>query len=422
MAERVPLPPVQSVPKSPSDGLNFLPPAQLDESVWRSLIENIKSALHPEKLPPLQLTSKPIEGDSLILPQSTMDESLWQSLRQNLRDRFSPEKLPPLQLTSKPVVDSGFDRQTNLEQSLWGSLRDNVKSTFFPEKLPPLQVSSKPIRVRSIWGAYDYKQEGAGVSLAVHALMIAGLIGLSILTSRGVKLNTQPQNSISIADDMPVDLPMTPKKGDKMGGGGGGGDRDKLAATKGKLPKLSMEQITPPAVVIRNPNPKLAVEPTVVVPPDIKLASNMPNLGDPLSRIPEGPLSNGTGSGGGIGSGSGGGVGSGSGPGVGPGHGGGFGGGAFHVGNGVSAPRALETPDPEYSEEARKAKYQGTVVLWLIVGPDGKPRDIRVSRPLGMGLDQKAIEAVNRWRFEPAMKDGRPVAVQINVEVNFRLY
>ena len=88
----------------------------------------------------------------------------------------------------------------------------------------------------------------------------------------------------------------------------------------------------------------------------------------------------------------------------------------------MSAPRALETPDPEYSEEARKAKYQGTCVLGLVVGPDGKPRDIRVARALGMGLDEKAIEAVRNWRFEPAMKDGRPVAVQINVEVSFRLY
>ena len=297
-----------------------------------------------------------------------------------------------------------------------------MKNAFFPDKLPPLQLSSKPLRVKNIWGAYDYSQEGVGVSLLVHVLMIALLIGVSIMTSRAVKLNQQPQNVTSLTDDNIPDLPMTSKKGAAMGGGGGGGDRDKLDATKGKLPKLSMQQLAPPAVVIRNDNPKLPVEPTVVIPPDIKIASNLPNIGDPMAKIPDGPLSNGTGSGAGIGSGSGGGVGSGSGPGFGPGHGGGMGGGAFRVGNGVSAPRALETPDPEYSEEARKAKYQGVVVLWLIVGPDGKPRDIRVSRPLGMGLDQKAIEAVQRWRFEPAMKDGRPVAVQINVEVNFRLY
>ena len=90
----------------------------------------------------------------------------------------------------------------------------------------------------------------------------------------------------------------------------------------------------------------------------------------------------------------------------------------------VAAYRRRErfTPDPEYSEEARKAKYQGTCVLWLIVGPDGRPRDIHVARSLGLGLDEKAIEAVKQWKFEPAMKDGKPVAVQINVEVGFRLY
>ncbi len=402
-----------------TDDLNLLPPAGLDQTVWQSLAENIRSFLHPEKLPPLQLTSKPIEGDGLMMP----DESLWQSLSRSLREAISPEKLPPLQLTSKPIADNEFLPHSDAERSLFSSLREGLKNAFFPEKLPPLQLSSKPLKVKNIWGAYDYKQEGVGVSLVVHVLMIGLLIGVSILTSRAVKLNNQTQNVISLTDsDVPMDLPTTTKKGSAMGGGGGGGDRDKLDATKGKLPKLSMQQLAPPAVVIRNDNPKLPVEPTVVVPPDIKIASNMPNIGDPMAKIPDGPLSNGTGSGGGIGSGSGGGVGSGSGPGVGPGHGGGIGGGAFRVGNGVSAPRALDTPDPEYSEEARKAKYQGVVVLWLIVGPDGKPRDIRVSRPLGMGLDQKAVEAVQHWRFEPAMKDGRPVAVQINVEVNFRLY
>ena len=115
-------------------------------------------------------------------------------------------------------------------------------------------------------------------------------------------------------------------------------------------------------------------------------------------------------------------MGSGRGPGVGPGTGGGIGGGPYHVGGGVSAPRTLYAPDPEYSEEARRAKVQGSVLLALIVGPDGNPHDLRLMRSLGMGLDEKALEAVRTWRFEPARKDGVPVAVQISVEVNFRLY
>ena len=92
------------------------------------------------------------------------------------------------------------------------------------------------------------------------------------------------------------------------------------------------------------------------------------------------------------------------------------------MGGGVSAPRAIYDPDPEYSEEARKAKHQGTVILWIVVGPDGRPRDIRVQRALGLGLDEKAVEAVRKWRFAPAMRDGHPVAVEVNIEVNFRLY
>lgn len=207
---------------------------------------------------------------------------------------------------------------------------------------------------------------------------------------------------------------------DKAGGGGGGGDRDKIAASKGAPPRFAKEQIVPPQVVIRNDNPKLTADMRVVGPPEIDLSQSKA-LGDPLSAVLGSP-SNGTGSGGGIGSGTGTGVGPGTGPGVGPGHGGGYGGGAYRVGGGVSAPRAIYAPDPEYSEEARKAKYQGTVLLWLVVGPDGRSHEVRVQRSLGMGLDEQAVEAVKKWRFEPALKDGRPVPVQIYVEVNFRLY
>src|SRR6516165_2299238 len=236
MAEQITLPPVREK-AAPAQELNFLPPPELGQSVWQSLRENLRSFFKPEKLPPLQLTSKPVEDAGLMLP----DESLWHSLRRNLRETLSPEKLPPLQLTSKPVEDNRMLRRTDAELSLFGSLRQNIHSTFFPEKLPPLQVSSKPIRVKSIWGSYDYKQEGAGVSLVVHVLLIGGLIGLSILTSRTVKLNNQAQSMITLTDaDVPPELPMTTKKGQSMGGGGGGGDRDKIEAPKGKLPKASM--------------------------------------------------------------------------------------------------------------------------------------------------------------------------------------
>jgi TonB family protein len=184
-----------------------------------------------------------------------------------------------------------------------------------------------------------------------------------------------------------------------------------------------MQQITPPAIVVRNERPKLAVQPTVVVPPQLKIADNrMPNLGNPSAPALPTVASNGTGSGGGIGSGAGGGVGVGHGPGVGAGSGGGIGGGVFKVGGGISAPKPVSTPDPEYTEEARVAKTEGKCILWLIVDETGKPRNIKVVRGLGSGLDAKAIAAVQQWRFEPAMKDGKPVNVQISVEVGFHLY
>ena len=94
----------------------------------------------------------------------------------------------------------------------------------------------------------------------------------------------------------------------------------------------------------------------------------------------------------------------------------------FKVGGGIAAPQAISTPDPEYTEEARIAKTQGTCTLWLIVDDKGVPRNIRIVRGLGYGLDAKAIEAVKQWRFQPAFKDGRPVNVQISVEVGFHLY
>jgi len=94
----------------------------------------------------------------------------------------------------------------------------------------------------------------------------------------------------------------------------------------------------------------------------------------------------------------------------------------YVAGHGVTPPRAIYSPDPEFSEEARHAGHRGTCVLWLIVDNKGTPRDIMVKRSLGMGLDEKAVETVRQWKFKPAMKDGVPVAVQVSIEISFRLY
>jgi periplasmic protein TonB len=309
-----------------------------------------------------------------------------------------------------------------IDRSLLGSLFQNLDDYFFPKKQPPLVLTSKPVPVREIWGFYDYKKNGWLGSTVVHVVALGVLIGATVLLGKRVVEQVKPHETVMLVAPTTEVPTMEPSK-TEVHGGGGGGDRDKFQAPKGRLPKLDMEQITPPAVVVRNDKPKLTAEPTVVVPPQVKMATtNLPNLGDPMSHLPSGPPSNGTGSGGGIGAGSGGGVGVGTGPGVGEGRGGGTGGGVFRVGGGVSAPRQLYAPEPEYSEEARKAKYQGVCVLYVEVGPDGHTRNIHIVRSLGLGLDEKAIESVKNWRFEPAMKDGKPVTVAVNIEVSFHLY
>ena len=218
----------------------------------------------------------------------------------------------------------------------------------------------------------------------------------------------------------PTFQPQPEKAPDMLAGGGGGGDRSPLPPSKGRLPKAALKQFTPPMAMIPNADPKLTMEPSIIAPPDIRLPEvNMAQYGDPLAKLGTG--SNGPGSGGGIGTGIGGGVGPGKGGGFGPGEGGGANGGVFRVGGRVTAPALLYKVEPEYSEEARKAKHQGIVVLYVEVDPSGRAQNLRVLQSLGLGLDEKAIDAVRKWKFRPGYKDGKPVTVAATVEVRFRL-
>ncbi len=203
-------------------------------------------------------------------------------------------------------------------------------------------------------------------------------------------------------------------------GGGGGGDRSLLPASPGQLPRVALHQFTPPAAVIHNDQPKLPTEPTIIASVDIGAPhSELLVLSDPWAK--NGPLSNGTGRNGGIGDGDGTGVGPGKGPRAGPGEDGQTGGGARGLFGAFTAPVVLYTIEPEFSEDARKAKLQGVVMLYAEVDTTGRLRNIRVTRGLGLGLEEKAIDAVKRWRFRPAMRNGKPVAAPAQIEVNFHL-
>ena len=252
---------------------------------------------------------------------------------------------------------------------------------------------------------------GPALSLTIHC----GVVALLFLAGA----NRDVQHAVKATANLvaPLIAPYLPAAAH---GGGGGGDRSPLPASKGRLPRIAPRQFTPPAAVLNNTNPKLAMDPTLVISPDVRLPQvNIAELGDPFGKL--GPRSNGPGSGSGIGDGDGGGVGPGKGPGFGPGKGGNAGGGLRGAGGAIIGPVLLYKVEPEFSEEARKAKYQGVVVLYGEVDINGALRNVRVLRSLGLGLDEKAIEAVKQWRFRPGYRDGRPIVAAATIEINFHL-
>ena len=319
----------------------------------------------------------------------------------------------------EPPVKDGTP-EAELAKALSGNLDEpwlqafirNIKETLNPPPMPELELTSTPVMVKDIWGGYGGNEGRSGI---MSVLAHIGVVSLLLFLGTNATIQKKVRETVTlIAPDL---SPYKPEPKTR-GGGGGGGDRTPVPPAIGKLPKIAPKQFTPPMQVVNNPKPKMIMEPTIIAQNDIPNVA-LPNLGDPLGKL--GPMSNGPGFGAGIGSGSGGGVGSGSGAGFGPGSGGNTGGGAYRVGGGVSAPVPIFRPEPEYSEEARKAKFQGSVIVALVVDEKGNPQGIRVVRPLGLGLDEKAIEAVQKWRFKPGLKDGRPVPVTAQIEVSFRL-
>jgi protein TonB len=324
----------------------------------------------------------------------------------NLKDFFSSGPAPKGPVNSKLAVAWG---------SNFGGFGSRIKDFFSPPKLAPLPFAVKPIKVKDIWSKDENFGWSQVLAIGLHVAVIALLlipIFTNVLPSSTEAKNKQV--NVTPLDISPY-MAKLPAGNDKAGGGGGGNNHTLTPTSKGKLPKFTMTQFTPPQAKIQNLNPKLAMDPTLLGPPDLKVMSpNMANFGDPLAKSVTDSLGNGNGTG----------IGSGSGGGLGPGEGGGTGGGMFRAGvNGVGSPICIYCPQPEYSDEARKAKYQGTVLLDVTVTADGRVVSPIVIKGPGLGLEEKALAQVKNWKMRAAIgPSGKAVNCRVQIEVTFHLY
>lgn len=278
---------------------------------------------------------------------------------------------------------------------------------------------------REFWSAKHHLGRSQLTSFAIHGALAATLVLLPLVYG---ELMPQPRMlapviSISVPQDVgsyfhSVQAAAAPVP---RGGGSGGGE-DKVPVTRGMLPPFRAVQIVPPHLV-SNPNSAMQMTPSLVRDESLKSVLQMKNWGDPSAVFFTN--SNGTGRGVGMGDNDGSGIGNrGDGPGFGDGTAGNTGDGPASRGAfAVSEPVCAFCPRPEYSDEARNAKFQGQVMLSVVVLPNGQAGRIEIINSPGLGLDQKAIEAVRGWRFKPAIgRDGKPVAATVAIEVLFQLF
>lgn len=267
-------------------------------------------------------------------------------------------------------------------------------------------------------GGFEAKRAGNAtlVSFLVHAgFVLLVLFAIANPPSRPV---------LQIPERTPDDIVWLDVEG-PGGGGGGGGNKTPEPPRKVELKgaeKVAVP-IEKPKVEMAKPEPPPPPTPQIEIPAR-QTATGVVDLPGVVSNLPTAAVpSLGSGVGGGAGTGKGTGSGAGQGSGLGDGFGGGTGGGVFRPGNGVETPQVLHEEKPEYTAGAMRAKVQGTVEVEAVVMSDGTVGQVQIVRSLDdrFGLDDEAIKAVKRWRFRPGTRQGKPVAVLVNIELTFTL-
>jgi periplasmic protein TonB len=316
---------------------------------------------------------------------------------------------------SRDQQRSAFFANPIEQQPLWRGLYQSVRDRLFPPELPPVELTSTPVPVADRMAA-NTNPWAIGTATIINSGIVVLVIVLGLRGVNHPPAFTDPVDKFVIKE-LPLFAPLNTRS---VNGGSGGGTNDPIEAIRGHNPKQDMHPLAPVKLPVLA-DPKLAIENRIAVPPDVRLPDN-PDIATIgvhsstnvtlVSGGPGGPV----------------GIGSGDGGGDGPGHGqNGWGAGSqegiYWPGrDGVTRPVPIFTPEAEFSDEARRHKHQGACTVSVIIDAHGVPRDPHVVQSIGMGLDEKALEAVMRYRFKPAEKHGRPVASRIAVVVNFRLY
>jgi protein TonB len=294
---------------------------------------------------------------------------------------------------------------------------DRVRSDFHqllaPARIFPASANGAPIHLLR-WEKSPRSGRAQRVSLLTHAAII-GALALVAMHPRG----SQPR-PILAGDKIPPTVSVSSAllnilRGHNANGGNGSGTgHDLLPPTQGNLPPRSSIQMLKPTLP-QNQNPEVPVPPTILDPSATRVLTPIDNIG--LPWMPDRNNSSGRGKGDTIGNGPDDSIGSS------PGDQAGVGGppGAYQPGG--SLPKCAYCPDPQYTDEAREAKLQGRVTLQVLVGADGRASQIRVVQGIGLGLDERALQAIRGWKFVPARDAAhRAVPAWVTVEAEFRLF
>ncbi|MGH9487889.1 MAG: energy transducer TonB [Terriglobales bacterium] len=271
---------------------------------------------------------------------------------------------------------------------LWRQLARELREWIHPTSLPELSLDSQPIPVKQIW-THPPRLRHRLISVAINLAVIAVIL---FPFWRPVHLPVaQPEQTILIPTIYAPD-PTLPKFRHLAGGG------------------VPLHLPVPPKLLPAPLHPQPAQASFQLIPATAPANAPLPQFGQfgPIAAPPGNSF-------GAVGKGPGG-------PGDDASGGGACRNAPCRVGGNISTPIPIFDPQPQYSPAAREAKFQGTIIIAVIIGADGRVYDAQILRSVGLGLDQKALEAVALWRFQPAERNGHPVRVRADIQVNFHLY